>query len=99
MLDSIRSRAIRAASQCLLALPFLIATSVNAGPYIDAGHFAGTMTGWATAVDDLVRGPVDIAAPAGPLASHGLPAHVLGAATGGPADILSLGDGGSITVI
>ena len=98
MLDSIRSRAIRAASQCLLALPFLIATSVNAGPYIDAGHFAGTMTGWATAVDDLVRGPVDIAAPAGPLASHGLPAHVLGAATGGPADILSLGDGGSITV-
>lgn len=98
MLDSIRSLAVRAASQCLLALPFLIATSVNAGPYIDAGHSAGTMTGWATAVDDLVRGPVDIAAPAGPLASHGLPADVLGAATGGPADILSLGDGGSITV-
>ena len=56
MLDSIRSRAIRSASQCSLALPFLIATSVNAGPYIDAGHSAGTMTGWATAVDDLGAG-------------------------------------------
>lgn len=98
MLGSIRSLAVRAANQCLLALPFLIATSVNAGPYIDAGHSAGTMTGWATAVDELVRGPVDIAAPAGPLASHGLPADVLGAATGGPGEILSLGDGGSITV-
>ena len=88
----------RAASLLLLALPFLLATSVSAGPYLDSGHHVSTMNAWATEVDDLIRGPVDIADPTGPLASHGLEADVLGVATGGSADVLSLGDGGSITV-
>lgn len=83
----------------LIALLGLLAsTSAGAGPYTDPGHPAASMVAWATAVDEVVRGPQDIAAPSGPLASAGAVANALGAATGDPVDTLSLGDGGSVTV-
>jgi len=57
--------------------------------------------GWATGYQNLVRGPQNIAIPAGPLASFGSGANALGPAdatlaNGGP--IVSLGDGGQITL-
>lgn len=80
-------------------LTALMATSpALAGPYVDAGHDTVEMAGWATAVDALVRGPQDIAFPAGPMASFGLPENALGIASGDTADTVSLGDGGSITL-
>ena len=69
-----------------------------AGPFNDPGHPIGAMVAWATSVDEIVRGPLDIAAPGMGDASFGTPANVIGPATGDPLDTLSLGDGGSITV-
>jgi len=70
----------------------------TAGPYVVPGHAATSMAAWADAVDGVARGPQNISVPAGPLASAGSEANVLGPATGSPSDTLSLGDGGSITV-
>ena len=69
-----------------------------AGPFGDSGHPIGTMVAWGTAVDAIVRGPLDIAAPEIGNASFGTAENVLGVATADPLDTLSLGDGGSITV-
>jgi len=69
-----------------------------AGPFTDTGHPASAMWAWATDVDEVVRGPLDIASPGGGDASFGVEANVLGAATANPLDTLSLGDGGSITL-
>ena len=90
----------RSGDYALLALLFTLLSGAPAlaGPYTDAGHPVSSMGAWATAVDELVRGPQDIAVPGSPPASAGLEATVLGAATGDPADTVSLGDGGSITV-
>ena len=90
----------RSGDYALLALLFTLLPGAPAlaGPYTDAGHPVSSMGAWATAVDELVRGPQDIAVPGSPPASAGLEATVLGAATGDPADTVSLGDGGSITV-
>lgn len=85
-------------SLMLVAGLSLTALPVLAGPFVDAGHAAGSMTAWATAVEQVIRGPVDIAEPGLGLASFGLESNVLGLATGDSADTLSLGDGGSITV-
>ena len=82
-----------------VALAFVLAVgSVEAGPYTDPGHPPLAMTGWASEVDEVVRGPVDIASPAGALASFGVPANVVGAATGNSLDVVSLGDGGRVTL-
>ncbi len=85
---------------CLLTgLAFALTGSpAKAGPYTDPGHPPLAMAAWASEVDEVVRGPVDIANPAGGLASFGAPANVVGVATGNSLDILSLGDGGSITL-
>lgn len=60
--------------------------------------------GWASGVKELVRGPQDIAKPNGPKAFFGVAENALGAA-GSASDhnkpdrcVVSLGDGGSITV-
>ena len=72
--------------------------SATAGPFVDPGHPISEMVAWATAVDEVVRGPMDIANPGLGDASFGTAANVLGSATADPLDTLSLGDGGSITV-
>ncbi len=86
------------------AASLISATAALAGPY--AGENDGVapddprIVGWASEVVELVRGPQEIANPAGDLASFGEPANALGAADA-LADftkVVSLGDGGSITV-
>ena len=72
-----------------------------AGPFSDPGHPIGTMVAWGTAVEeeeDIIRGPMDIAAPELGDASFGTAANTLGTATADPLNTLSLGDGGSITI-
>jgi len=56
------------------------------------------MAAWASFVDDLERGPVDIAHPEYGLAAYGLESDVVGPASGNPNLVLSLGDGGFITL-
>lgn len=90
---------LRAGAWLALALTTTpLAGPALAGPYTDAGHPPAEMVAWATAVDAIARGPQDIAAPAGPVASFGDPANALGVATGDTADTVSLGDGGTITL-
>lgn len=83
----------------LLALP----SAARAGFDPQVGHDgskgialnSGVFQGWATSVADFARGPQNIAAPSGPLASVGTAADALGSAASG---LVSLGDGGSITL-
>ena len=94
-----------------LALLAVIGGSATAlaGPYAPAAGQPGTAAipatsalfqGWATGVSHLVRGPIDITDPSGDLSTWGTTLDVLGpadaAATNLP--VLSLGDGGSITL-
>ena len=72
--------------------------AAQAGPFDDLGYAATEMNGWITAVDEVIRGPQNIALPAGPASSAGSPTNVIGSATGAVGNTISLGDGGSITV-
>ncbi|MFP6654586.1 MAG: PEP-CTERM sorting domain-containing protein [Myxococcota bacterium] len=80
----------------------VMARGAVAGPYADPGYLPSEMAAWASSVDEFSVGPVDVAQPALGLASFGLPQYVLGASltggTVGTGDVLSLGDGGSITL-
>ncbi len=89
-----------------------ICTSVFAGPFAPAAGQPGTTAiafnsplfkGWATGVAQLNLGPVDITDPTGDLVTWGTTSDALGIANaGGSGDnlpVLSLGDGGSITLI
>lgn len=68
-----------------------------------------SIVAWGSAVGTVVRGPYDISDPGSPLVSFGNPDAVLGPANGydpgtglpvtSPDAVLSLGDGGSITVL
>lgn len=92
------------------ALFFAFAVSAFAGPFAPAaGQFGTTaiphdsplFVGWATSVAQLIRGPIDIFDPSGDLATHGSSLDVLGpsdALAGNNFPVLSLGDGGSITL-
>ena len=53
---------------------------------------------WASSVVSVTRGPQDITNPNSPLASAGTPSNALGMADGSSGHIVSLGDGGSITL-
>ncbi len=53
---------------------------------------------WASSVISLTRGPQDIAIPGSPLASFGSPSDALGPANTDTSKVVSLGDGGSITL-
>lgn len=92
-------------------LAMMLCSSVaGAGPFAPAAGQPGstalsssdpTFVAWATGFQNLVRGPQNIAIPAGALASFGSGANALGpanatSANGGP--IVSLGDGGQITL-
>lgn len=78
-----------------------------AGPYPAAAGEEGStaiaandprIIGWATSVTSLIRGPQDIAFPTGERASFGTGSEALGQAQGNAFNVVSLGDGGSITV-
>jgi hypothetical protein len=88
---------------------FILATSSMglAGPYPPAAGQVGSdaihkddprFVAWATGYTDLVRGPMDIANPSAGLASFGAGTSALGKAEGTSFDVVSLGDGGRITL-
>ena len=81
------------------ALLFLPA-ALLAGPYNEAGiaHTNAGIAGWADGHLNLIRGPVDIDQPGLGYASFGLAENALGAADCNYLDVVSLGDGGKITM-
>lgn len=92
-----------------LFLLLALSTTVFAGPYAPAAGLAGTTAipansslfkGWATAVPQLTLGPIDLDDPEGDLASWGAITDVLGVSNAAADNlpVLSLGDGGSITL-
>ena len=74
------------------------ALSLCAAVPAQAGYAIHEMVGWAQWVTELQRGPVDIANPAWGTAGYGAEADVLGPAAGDNLTVLSLGDGGFITL-
>jgi len=95
---------------CLCLLGVVNPGRVAAGPYAPAAGQPGStaiaagdasIVGWATGVADLTRGSTDISDGAAVPASYGSGADALGAADATPVSatpVVSLGDGGSITV-
>lgn len=78
-----------------------------AGPYAPAAGEEGStaiskddprIIGWATSATSLIRGPQNIANPSGPLTTFGDASEALGPAQGNAFNVVSLGDGGSITL-
>ncbi len=78
-----------------------------AGPYAPPAGIDGStavalhderIVNWASGVAELVRGPMDIRNPQLGLASYGSATDVLGPAEGYSFGVVSLGDGGSITL-
>lgn len=59
---------------------------------------SSAIVAWATEVYDFNRGPLDAADPDGGLASYGIEEAALYQAEGTSTDVVSLGDGGSITL-
>jgi len=56
------------------------------------------IVGWASGFQDLIRGPQNISNPGGALASQGTGDEALGFADGNASHVVSLGDGGQITL-
>jgi hypothetical protein len=81
----------------LLVLP----AGVPAGPYNEAGISSTNpaIIGWADGYTDLMRGPMDIANPGLGDVTFGSPGDALGAADCNYLHVVSLGDGGQITMI
>ncbi len=85
----------------------LIRSNALAGPFAPAAGQPGStaiadtsplFVEWAGGFQNLVRGPMDIANPAGGTASFGTGNEALGPADGNPSHVVSLGDGGQITL-
>lgn len=72
----------------------------GAGPHTEPGILSDDpgIVGWATGWTNEVRGPLDIADPDGGDASFGSPDNVLGMCLCDVGDVISLGDGGELTV-
>jgi hypothetical protein len=81
-----------------VGLALCAAAGARAGPYNEAGYTPDLMQAWATEVDDLARGPIDIADPDGDDASFGIAENALGAVTNDNGHVVSLGDGGHLTL-
>ena len=81
----------------LVLLVFGSRTTV-AGPFDEPGVDPLDVQAWATEVVEIVRGPMDVAQPELGLASFGIPENALGATTGSSFDVVSLGDGGLVTL-
>jgi hypothetical protein len=91
----------------IAGLATLAAASARAGIYAPAAGQPGStaipnssplFVDWASAVQSITRGPQDITNPAGPLATFGSPSDALGPAEGTSFNVVSLGDGGQITL-
>ena len=76
----------------------LLTSPAGADPFDAPGHPVASGVTWASQVEILVRGPLDIANPGLGSASAGDAANTLGPATGISTDTVTLGDGGSITL-
>ena len=90
-----------------LTLATYLANAVNAGPYSPlAGQSGSTAIAntspafveRANGYQNLIRGPQNIASPGGPFATVGDPTFALGPADGNSGHVVSLGDGGQITL-
>ncbi|MCU0317632.1 MAG: PEP-CTERM sorting domain-containing protein [Fimbriimonadaceae bacterium] len=87
-----------------LLISALVSVSVGlafaSGPYTDPGisRLSPRIVGWASGVSELVRGSQDLSNPSAPLANFGSGAAGLGAASGISTEVVSLGDGGWITL-
>lgn len=98
----------RRAASALLAVLILASTNPDARADFDPqagqpGSLAIPNTSplfqeWASSVVSIIRGPQDITNPNSPLTSAGTPSNALGVADGSSSHIVSLGDGGSITL-
>lgn len=96
------------ASATVLALSAVVVSGSVAGPFAPPAGQGGseavaatTPIAWATKVESLTRGPQNISNPGLGLASFGAETNALGAAnatTGNGTTVVSLGDGGQITV-
>ncbi|MBI3837159.1 MAG: PEP-CTERM sorting domain-containing protein [Planctomycetia bacterium] len=84
-----------------------LAAGASAGPFAPAAGQPGStaipntsplFVEWANGFQNLIRGPMDIANPGGGLASFGDPNFALGPADGTTTHVVSLGDGGQITM-
>lgn len=84
-----------------VAVFLLLPAWLSAGPYNEAGiiNTDPRIVAWADGYTDLVRGPMDIANPGLGNASFGSPANALGPADCNYLDVVSLGDGGRITLV
>jgi hypothetical protein len=97
-----------------MRLPLLLTLTISftashlwAGPYAPAAGQPGStaiannsqlIVEWANGSQDLIRGPQDIANPGSPPATFGTGGESLGFADGNAAHVVSLGDGGQITL-
>jgi hypothetical protein len=97
---------MKTALMALIALN-LFTTAAWAGPFAPAAGQIGStaianssplFSEWASGVQSLTRGPLDIAHPANGLASFGTAGDALGFADGNSSHVVSLGDGGQITL-
>ncbi len=81
----------------ILSLP---AAMLQAGPYTEPGIQSTdtNIVDWASGWTNEVRGPMDIANPGAGNASFGLPGNVLGPVACDVYDVISLGDGGELTL-
>ena len=84
-----------------------LAVEVRAGTYdpqvgqpgsLGISYTSPSFREWASSVASIARGPEDIADPNSPLASFGSPSNALGMASASGGKVVSLGDGGSITL-
>ncbi len=86
----------------LAAMAALILSSISttawAGPYTELGLEIADMNAWATAVEEVIRGPVDYMNPEFGFATFGIEDDLIGEVTLSVGDTLSLGDGGSVTL-
>ncbi|MGE4652748.1 MAG: DUF4465 domain-containing protein [Myxococcota bacterium] len=87
-------RSAHVAALLLLCTGSLPAVQASA----QTGYAPELMQAWATSVQELLRGPLDIAAPGAGAASYGEGGFALGPASSDSADVVSLGDGGSIAL-
>jgi hypothetical protein len=105
MEDALMLRAHRTVLALLFSISLTLATQISlAGPFAPgAGQPSSTaiagsdpsFVAWGTSVEELVRGPLDIANPAAGAASFGVAANAVGPSG---STLVSLGDGGRITL-
>lgn len=98
---------MKATFACFVALTLAVASTAWGGPFAPpAGQSGSTaipnnspaIVGWASGFQNLVRGPQNIANPGSGPASAGSGSEALGFAQGNSSNIVSLGDGGQITL-